>query len=187
MSQFKLRKAFTLLEIMVVVSIMALTAAILVPRLLFRTPQAEWPTILADLNDLIFFARQEAISGQQIYRLNFKSNGEQPDTVTVEQELPDPEKPWRKMYRPASSFYYAAKYTFHESVKIKAVYLAKDEYLTNNKGEGYCYVIPDGLVQDVIIHVARRDGDKGNEFTASFVISPFFGRFEFREGLVRPG
>lgn len=187
MSQFKLRNAFTLLEIMVVVGIMALTAAILVPRFLFRTPQAEWPTILADLNDLIFFARQEAISSQKIYRLNFKSNGENPDTIVVEEEYPDPEKPWRKMYRLASSFYFKAKYTFHESVKLKAVYLGKDEYLTNNKGEGYCYVIPDGLVQDVIIHVVRRDREKGFEISASFIVSPFFGRFEFREGLVRPG
>jgi len=181
------RSAFSLLEIMVVICIMALMAAIIIPRLLFRTPQAEWPTILADLNDVVFFARQEAISNQKVYRLTFKSYAEQSDTVAVEEELDDQEKPGKKIYRQASSFYFNTKYTFHESVKLKAVYHGKDEFLTDNKGEGYCYVIPDGLVQDIIIYVIRKDKEKGVEIPASFILSPFFGKFEFHDGFVRPG
>ena len=183
----KLRVAFTLLEIMVVISIMAFMAAILAPRLLMKSPQAEWPAILADLNDIVFFARQEAISGQKICRLVFKANDTQPDSVIVEEELDNPEKRGSKIYRQVSSFYFNTHYTFHPTVKLKALYYGKHEYLSNNKGVGYCYVIPDGLVQDVLIHITRKDQDKGTEISASFTLAPFFGKFEFHDGFMRPG
>ncbi len=181
----QLRSAFTLIEMMVVIGIMAFMAAIIIPRLAFRTPQAEWPTILADLNDIVFFARQEAISTQKVHRIVFKISADQLDTVFVEEELDDPEKPGRKIYSP-TSFYFSTKYTFHESVKIKAFFNGKYESLAENKGEGYCYVIPDGLVQDILIHVVRKNKENGTEIPVSFTLSPFFGKFELHDGFVRP-
>ncbi len=165
---------------------MAFMAAIIVPRLLLRTPQAEWPTILADLNDIVFFTRQEAISTQKVHRIVFKTSVDQADTIMVEEELDHPEKQGRKIYRQVASFYFNTQYILHKSVKIKALYHGKDEILSENKGEGYCYVIPDGLVQDVLIHVTRKDKEKGTEIPVSFTISPFFGKFEFHDGFIRP-
>ncbi len=180
-----LRDAFTLLEMMVVITIMGVMAAIIVPRLVLRTPQAEWPMILSDLNDIVFFARQEAIANQKVYRLTFKTNANQPDTITVEEEKDDPEKPGRKMYQQVSSFYFNTRYTFHQSIKIKALYHGKQEELADNKGEGHCYVIHDGLVQDILLYLVRKD--KSAEINTSFTVMPFFGKFQMHEGLVRPG
>ncbi|KKQ48507.1 MAG: hypothetical protein US69_C0020G0003 [candidate division TM6 bacterium GW2011_GWF2_38_10] len=180
------KPAFTLIEILVVIGIMGFMAAIIVPRLAMRTPQAEWSTILVDLNDIIFFARQEAISEQCTHRLVFKHNKKGDDMVLIQKEVDDPEAPGKKKYAQVESEYFNTAYTFHSSIKLRAVYYGKLELMAENKGEGFCYIIADGLVQDVIVHLVRKPQDKGNEVLGSYILSPFFGEFEFKDGLVRP-
>ena len=75
-----------MIEMMVVIFLIGVMATFVIPRLAHKTPQSEWSTILYDLNNLAFFARQEAISNQAVYRLNFKSGGNAPDLIIIEQE-----------------------------------------------------------------------------------------------------
>lgn len=180
----KVQVAFTLLEILVVITIIGIIIALIVPRLAHHPPQAEWSTILNDLNDVVYFARQAAISDQKVCRLLFKSNQNSPDTVTIQEEADDPERPGKKIYTAISSHFFNTTYTFHESVKLKAVYHGKVEEFADNKGQGFCYIIHDGLVQDILIHLVRKD--KNVEMPASLKIMPFFGKFEFHDGHVRP-
>lgn len=172
---------------MVVISIIAFMAAIIVPRLAMRTPQAEWPTILTDLNNIVFFARQEAISEQCVHRIVFKMNPKGDDQVIIQKEVDDPEKPGKKKYNIVESEYFNTTYIFDPSIKIKAVYHGKSELTEENKGEGYCYIIADGLVQDIIVHLARKPKDKGKDIPASYILLPFFGEFEYKDGWIRPG
>ena len=71
-----------------------------------------------------------------------------------------------------------------ENIKFRAFYLGKVEQFSENKNEAYCYIIPTGVVQDVSIQVVRIIG--GLEEKATFKIEPFFGVFEFHEGLLKP-
>ena len=56
--------------------------------------------------------------------------------------------------------------------------------LEENKQHAYCYVIPDGLVQDVLIHVTRTYKEQTSRM--SLRMKPFYGMFELLEGHERP-
>lgn len=179
---------FTLIEILVVLFLIGIMATIGIPRfLLDRQPKAEWPTIVDDINNLVIFARQEAISNQAVYRLVFKKQKKGRDVVLVQREGRDPEKPLKKVYNEVTSGYIQARYELPEAIKFQALYHGKQEEFAENKNEGYCYVIPDGLVQDVLIHLTKKKNDKGKkEVQGTLRMSPFFGKFEFFDGFARP-
>lgn len=178
------RHAFTMIEMMVVIFLIGVMATFVIPRLAYRIPQADWSTILYDLNNLALFARQEAISNQSVYRLKFKSGGSAPDMMIIEKEERDPERPERKIYRQVSSYYLKTQYQFHPSVKIKAFYHGKKNELDESGGDSCCYIVHDGLVQGVIIHLAR--AEKGVESRVSFKMMPFYGKFEQFDGFIKP-
>jgi type II secretory pathway pseudopilin PulG len=174
-----------MLEMLVVIALIGVVATIAFPRMMYKTPEAEWPNVLEELNNLVYFARQEAISNQHNYRLNFKANGPAPDEVIVEEEVDDPEHPGRKKYQQAQSYYIKTQYIFHESIKLKSLFHGKEDVLSAaDKAQGQCYVIPDGLVQDILVHAIKKE--KGGESRVSFKMMPFYGRFDFSEGFVKP-
>lgn len=177
-------RAFTMIEIMVVIFLIGVVATIAIPKLAYKAPQADWTTVLEDLNNLVLFARQEAIANQQVYRLTFSPNGSQPDTILLELEGRDPEKPDKKIYTPVHSYYMKTKYVFHPSVKMKAFYLNKKNQFTGGDGNNHCYIVHDGLVQDVLLHLSKIENN--TEFKVSFKMQPFYGKFELMEGFVRP-
>ncbi len=175
--------AFTLLEILIVMVVIGAMATIIGPRLMRREPRADWPAVLDEFNDLVSFARQEAIATQENYRLYFQSNPADSDFVVVEKEEQDPERPDQKIYKQVSSEYFPTKYELPLTVKMSAFYLGREEQFVQNRGRSYCYVIPNGLVQDVMINIIRYVDTQ--ERRATFKIEPFFGRFDFYEGFVR--
>jgi len=178
------RRAFTMIEMMVVIFLIGVVATIAIPKLAYKTPQAEWSTVLDDLNNLVLFARQEAISNQKIYRLTFNQNGEKPDSVTIELEGNDPEKVGKKIYTPVDSYYLKTRYEFHPSIKLKAFYHGKREQFYGGDGDNHCYIIHDGLVQDVLVHLSKIENNI--EFKVSFKMMPFYGKFELIDGFARP-
>jgi len=178
------RHAFTMVEMMVVIFLIGVMATFVIPRLAYRTPQADWSTILYDLNNLAFFARQEAISNQAVYRLRFKAGGSAPDMMIVEKVGQDPDRPEKPIYTQVLSYYLKTQYQFHPSVKIKAFYHGKKNVLDESGGDTCCYIVHDGLVQDVLIHLARTE--KGVESRVSFKMMPFYGKFEQFDGFIKP-
>jgi prepilin-type N-terminal cleavage/methylation domain-containing protein len=181
---FAMRQAFTMIEMMVVIFLIGVIATIVLPRLAYKTPQSEWRTVLYDLNNLALFARQEAISNHANYRLNFKSGGNSPDTMIIEREERDPENPNKIVYTKAESHYLKTNYQFHPTIKIKDFYHGKKNAMTDNTVDMCCYIVPDGLVQDILIHFTRNE--KGVESKASFKMMPFYGRFEFHDDFIKP-
>ncbi len=181
---FTKQRAFTMIEMMVVIFLIGVMATFIIPRLAYKNPQSDWSTILYDLNNLALFARQEAISNQAVYRLKFKSNSNAPDLMIIEKEELDPEKPGKKIYTPVSSYYLKLPYKFHPSVKIKAFYHGKKNELEDKFGDPCCYIVHDGLVQDVLIHLVRTE--KGVESRVSFKMLPFYGKFEQYDDFIKP-
>ncbi|MFH0898820.1 MAG: prepilin-type N-terminal cleavage/methylation domain-containing protein [bacterium] len=173
--------AFTLIEIMVVIFLIGLMATMIVPRLTRKSPASAWPKVLDEINNAVLFARQEAISNQQLHRLKFKA----PHTIVVESEKSDPENPEKKIYAQVTSDYFTTKFDLSEEITINGVYVGKQETMQDNKGEGYCYVISDGLVQDVLVRLTRQEGGQASK--VSLRMMPFKGVFQLIEGHVRPG
>lgn len=175
---------FSLIEIMVVVALLGLLLAMVMPRLSRRAPSSEWKTVLSEFNNLAQFARQESIAEQAVFRLNFsRGKNPAPDTVTVER-LSKIGPDGKQEFTQASSPYLPTKYELAETIRFRAVFHGKQDQLQEG-GQAFCYLIPDGLVQDTYVQLMRIENLKEEAVTLKML--PFDGYFELAEKIIRPG
>lgn len=179
-----MRSAFTLLEIMIVMVVIGIIATMALPRLTRKDPSSNWTTVLDEINNLVFYARQDAISNYKNYQLRFTGKVIKPDKVTIEEEKASAEDPSKNIFVPAQAFGFATSYSLPKTISIEAVYHNKTEEMEDNKGNGYCHIIPNGLVQKTTVHLSRTE--KNTTSKISLRMMPFFGKFEILEGFVRP-
>lgn len=172
------------MELMVIVAIIGFIGSSILPRLMRRPPSAEWPIVLDDINNLVMFARQEAISHQKVHRLNFKFAGKKGTLISVESAEDDPEKPGKKLFEKVDSLYFSTQYKLSEFIHLDNLFHGKLDEFAENNFEAYCYVVPNGLVQDSIIRLTRNYNDK--ESKVSLRMKPFLGKFELMLGHIRP-
>jgi len=174
-----------MIELLVVLLLIGVASSLFLPRLFRRNPAASWTTILDEMNNLVFFARQEAIVNNRVYRVVFQSdpNPAGLDSIKVEEETDDPNKPSRKIFQPTFSYYMPTTYSFASVVKFKAIYQGKTNVL-HDQNHAFCYIIPTGLVQDTWVQIVRKEG--AAEIGSTYRMNPFLGRFELIENLVKP-
>jgi prepilin-type N-terminal cleavage/methylation domain-containing protein len=173
------RASFSLLEILIVVVVIGILATMTLPRLMRKPPESEWKTVLDELNNLVTYGRQEAIANKKVYRLHFISNRTSGDTVQVEVEKDNPEKPGEKIFVTISSYYFKPIYKVPQEITIQGVYSGTKNEFEDSKGNAYCYIVPDGLVQEVTVQMDREI--KGQKSSMKFMMIPFFGNFETHE------
>ena len=80
-----------------------------------------------------------------------------------------------RAYEPIKSMYYTSEYQLPEGVSFLSLVLGKKELFEENKGIGWCYVVPHGLVQD-IVEMERIDMDQVTQ--RIFKVAPFLGTIE---------
>lgn len=178
------RKGFTLIELMVVLALIGLLISMVAPRFTRRSPSSDWKVIVDELNNLAQFARQESIAEQVPFRLNFsKGKNHAPDVVVVE-HMTTTDEGGKREFSLVTSPYMKTRYEFAENVRLKAIYLGKQELLQET-GQAGCYLVPEGLIQDVFIQLVRQED--GKEEAVTLKMLSFDGRFELIEKLVRPG
>ena len=184
MQQRSSSPGFSLIEIMVVIALLGLLLSMVMPRLSRRAPASEWKAIHSEFNNLAQVARQESIAEQTVFRLNFsRGKAPAPDTVTVER-LSKMSPDGKQEFTQASSPYLPTKYELPEGIHFRAVYQGKQDTL-QERGQAFCYVIPDGLVQDVYVQLTRMESSKEEPVTLKML--PFDGYFELIEKHIRPG
>lgn len=181
--------AFTMIELVIVISLMGVMAMMMVPRFTNRDPETQWPAVLDGFNRMIDFARQEAIAKQKTHRIVFVSHAQEPDQVLIEREARDADKPNKVLFKPLNSPYFKGVYTLPKQVKINAVFQNGVDQLQEraSKRRAYCHVINEGLVEDTLVHLTRLPASRGEEESmVSFKMVPFFGRFEQFPTHVKP-
>lgn len=166
--------------------IISMMMTVIVPRMMKRPSETEWPVVVDMINDLVTLARQEAMTYQVIHRITIDIKGEE-QVIRVEREEKDPENAAKKIYAPVSSLYMKTEYILPETIKVRGVFWGKEEQLEQNKGQAACYIMTDGLVQQVMIHLARLDEFEEQEDIISLELNPFYGQFSYTEGLKKPG
>lgn len=181
----KKSNSFTLLEILIVLVVIGVATTIISTRLIRRKPEEKISNVLNEFNNLIFFARQEAMINRCNVRLFFKSEKYSQDFIVIEKEsavakaMVDTGK---KIFKQIDSDYFETKYILPKTIKMQSFYKGKKEMFSDDKGRGYCYIVPNGLVQDVMIYLTRKL--EYGEQKATFKTLPFFGKFEYFEGFV---
>lgn len=175
-----LKKAFTLIEMIVVITLIGVMATIIIPRISRRKPNTEWSSVVQDINNLIFLARQEAMANHKIHRLVFKADEKGPHEVYIEDQSPSVNKPGEYSYKTVTSLYAKTRYEFPDVIKINAVFLGKKDLLLDNGNKGYCYIVPDGLVQEIFVRMTRRE--EGNESKVTLKTLPFLGECTYDDG-----
>ncbi|MGD1997484.1 MAG: prepilin-type N-terminal cleavage/methylation domain-containing protein [Candidatus Dependentiae bacterium] len=169
------RPAFSMLEILVVLFIIGMMASLVGPRMVKRSPDATWPAVSDEFNNMLYFARQEAITSQQVHRLVFD---QKKGMARVEVDVGE-SKPGVRDYQEIHSHYFTSSYTLPDSLRLVSCKRGKKDLFDENKGIAYCYVVPHGLVEDLTLHLERAEADR--TAAARLTVQPFLGSFTLQE------
>ena len=170
---------FSLLEILVVMFIIGLGASFVMPRLVRRAPNIEWPNVRDEMNNMLYFARQEAITTQKVHRLVF----DQKKRVLTVQVDAGKDSKGKHRFTQTESMYFTSTYELPEQLSLRSVTMGKKQLLEESKDrKAYCYVVPHGLVQAVEVTFDRNGiGDEERKAFMKIKVAPFLGSFEVME------
>lgn len=171
----KAQVAFTMIEMMVVLFIIGLMVSLVGPRMAQRTPDATWPVVSDEFNNMLYFARQEAITSQKIHRLVFDKRKR---TAHVEVDAGEA-KPGVRDYQPVHSHYFTSSYALPDEIGYLSLKRGKKDLFEDNKGVAYCYVVPHGLVEDLVLRLERQESERTTAVKLS--VQPFLGAFNLQE------
>ena len=176
------KPAFTLIEVMVVVVIMGMLAAIIMPTFRAKPPRYEREKFVARLNAQVQAAWQHAIVTQTLHKVIFDIKKRQ---VHVEYALPRIGKK-DLQFEPLREWYGVEPYIWDERFVIKQFRIEGFDEMARSERETidvFFYVVPDGLTQEVTINfVDTKDliGRKPRQF--GLVLNPFAARFSVYDG-----
>jgi prepilin-type N-terminal cleavage/methylation domain-containing protein len=160
-------RAFTLIEIMVVIAIIAVMATIVTP--LFRGTNASYErrSFTASLNSLLFLGYQQALITHKIHAINCDFLRKIISLRVVESEGKDPVA--------AKINYQQTSLEWPDQFEPKNFYLEGNDVLPG-KSTVWFYIMPDGLAQDVIINFfdTRDTLPSGDPRPVCLVLNPFF-------------
>lgn len=180
-------RAFTLLEMLLVVFIVALLIAGAVPTLRQLMPRSQRQEFLAQLNVMVNRAWQEALATHKKHRIRFELEQRR---MLLEQETGRDDKN-KAVYSQVIDQFLETAYTWPESLQIKDFFIEGRD-MVHVPGvrihEIWFFVFPDGLAQDVIINMFdtqdTRESEAGSRFALS--LSPFTTRFNIHEAFIKP-
>jgi prepilin-type N-terminal cleavage/methylation domain-containing protein len=155
---------FSLLELLIAVVIIGLMAA--APRLLVKKPGSDWTSINEELNNLLSYARHEAILKNKVHRLSIKTS-----SIEVEEEFFDAEA-HKTRFKAITSPYTDSRYSLPKNVQCTSLKLGKKNLF--DEDEPYIYIATSGLVQEVELGFERADKEKTSR---TFAAQPFLGIF----------
>lgn len=174
--------AFTLIEVLLVLVLIGVIFSVLAPRLRVRATDTAWTTIHDNLNRLMLVARQEAIAQRKVHRLVFKRFNDGGGAISIEFADQDSEKKDQVVFKPAIVELINPTYTLPEQIVMQAFYLNKKNIFRDDAAIGYCYIVPDGLCQNIILQLENKE----QPGIVSYKLNPFIGAFESYDEAVKP-
>ena len=181
------KPAFTLIEVLVVIAIIALMATIVIPNLRPTRLSVGRQTFIAQLNELTQFAWRRAVTTRLITRLLFDFSAR---TARVEQQIPNRFEKGEPQFEPARG----GPGTISWSTWIQIRHFAIDGFdemsraMGNRKTEeSWFYVMPDGITQQVTIGLVDTKDviSTGKPRSVTLEINPFTAQFKVTDGATR--
>jgi prepilin-type N-terminal cleavage/methylation domain-containing protein len=177
-------KAFTFLELLVVMVIVGFMITIIPSWLTRKKADENFTVVLREFNNFLLFARQESVTMQEPCRLLFKKEKSGNDFVVLQKLQKKSEDSDEIVPVVLNSDYFNTKYILPSRIKMEAFYSGKKEMFYENKNEGYCYIMPNTLIENVIIHMTRKT--EGGFEKVTFKTEPFVGEFNMFNGFLKP-
>lgn len=182
------KPAFSLIELVVVIAIIALLATISLPTLKSFFPKDERKVFLENLNSLTFSALSNAILSHKLTRVTFDFNENKIylEEETGKKSLSGKENIFERITSKFGNFeidFPASKF------KIQNFFIdTRDEmklFLEQVKKEKvWFFITSDGIAQNVTLNLIDLINTDGDQF--SFVLNPFTTQFAYYEKFMSP-
>lgn len=145
------RSGFTLIEIVVVIVIIGIMAAIIVPNLRGPTALYERKAFIEKFNSLLFLGWQQALITHTIQEIKYNIKEKKISLLSVPSFKSDgtpEEKEPKGLYRPTVI-------SIPEQFELINFFIeGYDEMSKGDRAAIYFFIMPDGLAQDVIINIS---------------------------------
>ena len=171
------RAGFTLIEILAVLVILGLLAAIVPPLLRQARPAAEREKFITRLNAMMKFVWNNAIATGKIHRVNFDFKKKRVQAFIGGPKQQNPV--------PVRRTYFDPFFEIPKQLEVKNFYIeGKDEMTRYGPGktseETWFFVFPQGLSQEVVINmIDTKDKVNGRRNRpVGLVLNPFSVQFE---------
>lgn len=180
MSGTSSRSGFTLIEIMVAILIIGLMAAIVVPRLRTVAPDQKRKDFIAQLNGLVQFAWQRALTSGKVHRIFFDFDKKEIHVESVADKKDGKSEP---EYEKVDRAYLKTSMDIPDNLEIVNFFIehAGDEMRKSGTTDNvWFFIVPDGLTQEVTINFVDYDDMLPNGDARQFglVLNPFSAQFK---------
>ena len=183
-----IKAGFSLLEMMVVIGIIALMAAIVLPNLQTATPSKKRKQCVAEIQTLFGYAWQHALTTGKVHRLFFDFNKR---TITIQMTEDTVDAKGDPLFVTVKEAYAKTIYQWPGNIIIKQFFIEGTDEL-NQLGKKtetvWCFIVPDGMAQPVImnaIDTAQKDAT-GKDLQIGLVLNPFTARLKEYETFQKP-
>lgn len=175
----KIKNGFSLIEVLVVLFLVGIMAAVMIPNFQGRQPRQEREQFINRLNGLVQFGWQSAIMTHKLHRVffDFKKN-----KVRLEVEAGGKDIKGEQKFVPVSSAYVSHEVTIPEQLKVKNFMIEGKEEISSgfHLKVAWFFIVPDGLTQDVVINMTDTKDTIGSDKVrqVGLVLNPFLAQFK---------
>lgn len=167
------RKAFTLIEVLIALALLALLSAIIIPRLRRRSVPVE-QELMRRLNELTRFGQLDALMTGMLHRIRFDFKSSR---VILEQASKKRDSQGHIQFEPVNITYSTTTFSIPQALEIEKFFIKGKNMLTSGEGIKttgvWFYLVPEGMAQEVTINLRNTQ----NQQPTSLVINPFTAQF----------
>lgn len=173
------KQGFSLLEVLLAMTILAILGTIIVPRMLHKDPRQERQLFLAQLNSLVGFARQQAIITGKQHKLEFSF-----PLIKLFVASDKKNSEGQALYEPLKGAAFATQLTMPKHLEIKQFLLEgnneMERFVGGSTKSVWFFVLPNGIAQAIIMNIIdKKDGQKGTKGkNVGWVLNPFSAQFK---------
>lgn len=186
------RSGFTLIEVLVTVAIIALVIGAVVPRFGRGQPLERRMAFVAELNALLGFGWQQALTSNTIHRVTFDF-GKQQVSLQADEGAGSAGK---KGFQEIKNADVVSTVHLPNTYEIKQFFIEDYDEMQRLSGRGgkdiqfvaYFCIVPEGLVQAVIINAIDKSDldEQGRAVRFSLVMNPFSGQWTYHDSFQKP-
>lgn len=182
------KKAFSLLELLIVIAIIGILGSIIVPNFQQRTPRYERESFIARFNTLVQFGWQQALITHKVHRITVDIGKKE---ITLTAASGEKDKAGEDVFKPLINPVEETMLPIPDQILIKQFFIEGFDMMTkfarSKTASVWFYIIPEGMVQNVVINFNdTKDLYNDHPRPIGLVLNPFSAQFKTYEAFQKP-